>query len=678
MPKKRKLLAHLDRMNAERARTKVVLAGGEDLQIRALSSSESDDEIPYWPDEDHDDNVPLEDTEKDALLLKWVPGANVKARKPHLGVSRFTQWRRKSEIEKRAKSMAGNVTLFQLWNQDQNVQKSDAPDNSQSSCEEEQTSSECGISKALDVLQRTFHIEASNRRREQSLKTITKADFVRMLCVHRYLQALQKKQPMLSSSQEIAASFYPTKNQEWTARQIRVWSETFLKKHCLPQINQGRHIKLKSIISDENTQSICRQWLRSQKAHAISGKSFAEWIKQHLHVEVGLPASVEINERTATRWLHLLNFRLGDSSKKGMYLDGHERADVVDYRKKFLLRMDEYQKRMPVYVGDEMETTILPELSDDVKPLIFVVHDESCFQSNDGGKTGWFDENRRQIRPKGSGKSLMVSAFLCECHGLLRLSDEQKRAFPDTDSDSTQIIRPGANSEGYWTNADLVSQTKKAMWIFKILHPNCDALFVFDNSANHHAFAPDALVATRLNLSDGGKNLKSIMRNGWFTNEKGEYSEQSFHTAKGEQKGLRTILEERGLWNNGAVVFRDVLTRSLKHCPISGMKKPEAAELLSKQKDFVDQKEWLAETVMSEQGFEIDFVPKFHCEFNFIEMFWGAVKRFTRARCDYTFKNLVQILPEALSSVSIAQIRRFARKCFRSLRFSNMICSNNF
>jgi hypothetical protein len=213
--------------------------------------------------------------------------------------------------------------------------------------------------------------------------------------------------------------------------------------------------------------------------------------------------------------------------------------------------MAQYQKRMPIYTGDNMEVTIWPEQTDGSRSLILVVHDESCFQSNDGGKTGWFDENHRQIRPKGSGKSIMVSAFLCECHGLLRLSDEQSSHHSEACGDSTQIIRPGTNSEGYWTNSDLVRQTKNAMTIFKILHPNSDALFIFDNSANHHAFAPDALVASRLNLTDGGKNIKSIMRDGWFLNENGDIVTQSFRNAKGEQKGLKIILQERYLWIDG-------------------------------------------------------------------------------------------------------------------------------
>jgi hypothetical protein len=65
----------------------------------------------------------------------------------------------------------------------------------------------------------------------------------------------------------------------------------------------------------------------------------------------------------------------------------------------------------------------------------------------------------------------------------LKLNDEQKIQFLDVSSDATVIIKPGANVEGYWRNADLVKQLlDKTLPIFQILHPNCQGLFMFDNS----------------------------------------------------------------------------------------------------------------------------------------------------------------------------------------------------
>jgi len=47
----------------------------------------------------------------------------------------------------------------------------------------------------------------------------------------------------------------------------------------------------------------------------------------------------------------------------------------------------------------------------------------------------------------------------------------------------------------------LLEQIKsKAIPIFEVKFPNATAVFTFDNSTNHAAYAKDALVATRMNL----------------------------------------------------------------------------------------------------------------------------------------------------------------------------------
>jgi len=58
------------------------------------------------------------------------------------------------------------------------------------------------------------------------------------------------------------------------------------------------------------------------------------------------------------------------------------------------------------------------------------------------------------------------------------------------------------------------------------------------------------------------------------------------------------------------------------------------------QPDFVSQKSELKELIES-RGHLCDFYPKYHCELNFIEQYWGAAKmRFCSAG---RVKNLVEM-----------------------------------
>lgn len=55
-------------------------------------------------------------------------------------------------------------------------------------------------------------------------------------------------------------------------------------------------------------------------------------------------------------------------------------------------------------------------------------------------------------------------------------------------------------------------------------------------------------------------------------------------------------------------------------------------------------------------GHLVIFYPKFHCELNYIENFWGAAKHFKRKKCDYSWAGLRNTGSKALASI---QIRRY-------------------
>ena len=59
------------------------------------------------------------------------------------------------------------------------------------------------------------------------------------------------------------------------------------------------------------------------------------------------------------------------------------------------------------------------------------------------------------------------------------------------------------------------------------------------------------------------------------------------------------------------------------------------------------------------------FLPQIPLWIKFYRNVLGAAKQYTREHCDYTWKGLQKIVPEALDSVSLITIRRFAQKSWR-------------
>lgn len=96
-----------------------------------------------------------------------------------------------------------------------------------------------------------------------------------------------------------------------------------------------------------------------------------------------------------------------------MYIDGHEREDVVTYRTEFIKCWNEYEKHFIIYdndgnVSDELVGFPVTQIGRFC--LILVTHDKSTFYANDHQKMKWVHATEAAVtEPKGEGISLMVS-----------------------------------------------------------------------------------------------------------------------------------------------------------------------------------------------------------------------------------------------------------------------------
>ncbi|KAG0771949.1 hypothetical protein G6F22_016081 [Rhizopus arrhizus] len=156
--------------------------------------------------------------------------------------------------------------------------------------------------------------------------------------------------------------------------------------------------------------------------------------------------------------------------------------------------MLEYMEKMDFYSGETEEDVLEPNaLPEGERKCVFVTHDESTFYANDGKNDMWLADGENYIRKKGPGLSIMVSEFQCPCHGTMKIQKWSSR----------KLFKAGTARDGWWTSKHMVEQLKEdAIGLFEALHPNCVAVFLFDNSSNHGAFADDALVASRMTLNE--------------------------------------------------------------------------------------------------------------------------------------------------------------------------------
>lgn len=128
----------------------------------------------------------------------------------------------------------------------------------------------------------------------------------------------------------------------------------------------------------------------------------------------------------------------------------------------------------------------------------------------------------------------------------------------------------------------------------------------------------------------------------------------------GQFKGMRTIIEDRCA--HGDTIPNP---KGLKAQCVGFKCAPLATscclwQILYTQPDFVGQNSLLKDHCAA-QGYQIIFLPKFHCELNFIEQCWGAAKRIYREfplATTNTEDKMEQNAVLAVDQISLLSMRR--------------------
>lgn len=317
-------------------------------------------------------------------------------------------------------------------------------------------------------------------------------------------------------------------------------------------------------------------------------------------------------------------------------LEDHDRPDIVLERNAYLQHLSERRHRIVTvfteaaaaiaradtddpFTDDELRRLGLDSaaLVGDEKPILLVSADEACFTGNEVRQKTWAHPDiaraRERIPAKTKGGTIMMFAGMSGfgyAGGV--------------------VLSVGSNAGGWWTNARLIQLMREDGYMAGLTQqfPRFEIILTVDNSPNHRQMAFDALDATKLNKTDGGRRKgKAIELRNTYTkvDEHGDKATGGkplrLVNAKGKTMGLRSLV--RAL--RPGFFGEDVAS-------VDDWSKQEMAEwVLQERPDFAKAATLLQDTG-HELGVAVEYTPRKHCELQPIERFWALVKRMARVR----------------------------------------------
>jgi hypothetical protein len=124
----------------------------------------------------------------------------------------------------------------------------------------------------------------------------------------------------------------------------------------------------------------------------------------------------ELAVRTAQEWFHRKGYKW-KQIRKGVYKNGHESANVKEYKNTgFLPYLAELQHTLVMRSfpnPDGPPVLLYPtNLPSGIKPQIRVCHDECSFNSTDGVREAWVQGDNVPFDDEYRGSSIMTSEYI--------------------------------------------------------------------------------------------------------------------------------------------------------------------------------------------------------------------------------------------------------------------------
>ncbi|CAG8737796.1 3445_t:CDS:2, partial [Gigaspora rosea] len=336
------------------------------------------------------------DSERANLIINRLLAASAasfkKKKRPavYVGNSKRTKQRKNKMLREAAVGTSKISQFFPSTNSMTVVNESPSENESESGSNE-------GLTEYEKEIQKTIEFVNDVIRNEQ----LSDTEKTRYTAVMYYLRLLFNGKQKIQASDAVAEV---VNGGPWLARCVRKWASICIKGELIRNF-RGK-FPSKSLLNDELVSLQLAAYLRSVK-FKVNPEMVKSYVEQRILPQLNVESS-SISIRTARRWMQKLGFYY-KRHQQGVYVDGHERPDVVAYRHIFLQKVAEFDRFM----------------------------------------SKWYDEG-------------------CEIRTFPLLGNGEKE---HEETRVTMVL--GARHDGFWDTEKLHQQVKRAIKIFEQTHPGC-------------------------------------------------------------------------------------------------------------------------------------------------------------------------------------------------------------